>query len=374
MALFLSKLGWKKIASNRSSIMIYLEPNEEEPFEIYLPTKKIQEYDKKINDALNVLSIVLEKPYQLIINKINGIDNDLHNYRINKENNAIKVALIQSLLNANKTMLVKASKLAYNKHIYENLSSTEKKSRKGPRDASNDYFMSCNFLHTWKGSFGMTIETPIKTEQNSHQLTLFDNIIEKTFERETTNLILKGFELINGAVERKTYNYILDEVETPDDFLFFSSFPDLLGNIESNIIEYSVDVSPLIPVTSEVKTNIKTKLSEKSINYIYDAVEDLKTPSKELDVTIIGFPEKIYASKQSIISNNNNNENLKVTVKGISREIETTSLTMFLTIDDYQKAINAHREARDVRVTCKVRKKTRGWDVLSVESFDLINI
>jgi hypothetical protein len=45
---------------------------------------------------------------------------------------------------------------------------------------------------------------------------------------------------------------------------------------------------------------------------------------------------------------------------------------MDLSLDDYKKAIRAQAEVREVRVRCDVKKRYRGWEVVSVKSFDLI--
>lgn len=366
-AFYLQKLGWKEVRSNQKSINVYLEPNQKEPFEIYLPTKLIQGYEQKILDAISTLCIVLDKPQQVVINMIKGLNNDLHNYRITNSNTGgVKLSLMQTLLNANRVMLLNASRYTRGQ-IYQELSAKDKKSHKSPTEASKSYLTHCNFMHTWPGSFGITIKAPL----NLPSLGLLDSIPD-TVERKTTKVILKGFSLINGAVEKKSHDYIIDNIDSPNEFLVFNSFPEVLNTIKSYSIEYSVNTSPIIPIGKAFEQFKKAEITEKSLLYVDKAIEQLKEPDTEKNITIVGFPTTIKASKEDILSPKLFEESRKVIVKGVSRDIEFASLTMHLSLEDYKKAIAAQSDAKDVKVRCKVKKKNKGWEVLSVKSFELI--
>lgn len=366
-AFFLQKLGWKEVRSNQEGINIYLEPEQNNPFEIYLPIQKIKDYDRKIQDAISTLSIALEMPKQVVENKIRGLNNDLHNYRITEnQNDGVQLSLMQTLLSVNRSLLLNASKYTRSL-IYRDLTHKEKSSQKSPLEGSNDYLSQCKFLHTWQGSFGITIEAPL----NLPSLGLFDDIPD-TVERKTTKAIINGFKLINGAVENKSHDFIVDNISDPKEFLIFSSFPEILEIIKSRKIEYTVDTSPLIKIDASLKESSKSMLSEKTLMFVDRAIDQLKDPDTEKDITIVGFPETIKASKEDILSTGLFQGSRKVIVKGVSRDIDYAALTMNLSLEDYKKASKAQGEAKDVQVRCRVKKKNKGWEVLSVKSFQVI--
>lgn len=368
ISLFLRKLGWKVLPSNRSAIDVFIEPDTEDPLEIFLPNTNVSGYKEKLNDAVRVLSFSIGDNEDAVARSIYGFDKDLHNYRIEKSPpEGAPVALVHSLVGATKFMLHDASRY-HSKNTYHQLSNKEKKNTKSPTEESALFVKQCNFLHTWRGSFGITIETPLWLPS----LGLFPNVPD-TLGRKTTKLILKGFNLVNSAIEKESSDVIIDSIDNAGEFLIFKQFPELLESIKSNNIEYSASTSPIIKLDESYKPSSKIKINEKSLGYIEKAVDQLVISEQTETISVVGFPETIKTTKEGILTPDTIEGERKVIVRGTSKTIGHVALPMFLSLEDYKKAIRAQDGAKDVQVICKVKKKQRGWEVLKVITFSPID-
>jgi len=364
-SLFLTRSGWKKIQSTNEGVDIYIEPNEIDPLEIYMPNKNITRYNEIINDAIRTLSFSLNRKENELKNQIIGFDKDNHNYRIKTNDpESVPITIVHEILSATRCMIKEASYLELAKE-YHALCPKDRKIRKSPSEESKKYLSSCKFTHTWRGSFGVTVQAPLLMPS----IGLSENIPD-TLGRKSTKLILNGIKLINAAVKTKSHNYILDNIKQDREFLIFNNFPELQENLKSNSIEYSIETSPLIMIDKNKYNESKININNTSLRYIERAIDELKKNDNELTIELVGFPEKIKSEKKYLL--NGLDGDRRVTVKGVSRDIDYASLTMSLSLEDYKKAIKAQEIPRDVKVKCKVKKKNKGWDVVEVYSFELL--
>ena len=368
LLLYLSKIGWTKVKSNRSALDIFVEPNNESPFEILLPTKHDSlGHAEYIRDAIKVLAKVEERDETQIIKSIRSMDSDLHNYRIDsKSSEFVSINLLHKLLSSSRSLLKGAARIEHAK-IYDQMPISEKKKATTPGVESNRFIQDCNFAHTWKGSFGVTIEAPLWLPS----MGLFEELPE-TLGRKTSKRIISDYKIISDAVEKRSFNYILDKIDAEDDILIFAQFPQIRDSLMKQEIEFSIALSPSIRSDENFNRISRAIINQTTLNYIEKAVEQIRVPSSELEIEIVGFPETISASKQDLLQDLLDADR-KVTVKGISRQINYAALRMDLSLDDYKKAIRSQDEVKNVLVKCNVRRKIKGWEVTKVISFELLD-
>jgi hypothetical protein len=364
---YLTKKGWKKTKTNRLGIDAFIEPSENEQIEIFLPNNiNLTSYDERIQEAIDIIAEYEDADKYQISRSIKSIDRDLHNYRVLTKSDALPVELMQELINSVKSTIKEAVRYEHSKY-YNTLTAPEKEKENNPRDESNLFISTCGFAHTWRGSFGITFEVPLWLPS----LGLFVEIPD-TIGRKVTKKILKSFDVIDKAIERKSYEYIMDNVEDNNDILFLSEYTKLYEPLQFNSIDFNVELSPSIPIDNDFKATQPYKITQKTLRFIDYAINQINLREDELEIEIIGFPETISATMQSLLSDELNAER-KVIVRGVSGSIKFISAKMDLTLEDYRKAIKAQDEARSVRVKCRVKKKIRGWEVLKVHKFELIS-
>ena len=367
ISFYLSKKGWTKASTNRKSIDIFIEPGVEHPFEIILPNRKFESgYDLTINDAIRILSEIEDRPEDKVKESIKKIDRDFHNFRIKtKESDSVPLDLLNALLNVNRNVFSRASQQE-NKLVYDRLEAEKRKNSKTPREEAKRFIKDCRFTHTWRGSFGITIEAPLYLPS----LGLLEDIPE-TVSRKTTKRIIDGYNLIEDAVKENSSDFIIENLEQEQDILIFEHLSELQSVIRREEIEISVNFSPIIKPDEKYRERARTNLNEKSLRITEEAINQVKYKKQEFDIEIIGFPKTIHASKEDLLKDTDGSDR-RVIVEGVSREIDHASLRMVLSLDDYKKAIRAQDEVKNVRVKCRVKKRAKGWEVLSVIYFELL--
>jgi hypothetical protein len=364
---YLLKKRWTKVSTNRESIDIFIEPNVETPYEIILPNRKFDAgYELNINDAVRIISEIEDRPREKVIESIKKIDRDFHDFRFKtKESDSVSFDLINGLLSVNRYVFSKASQQE-NRIIYDSLESDKRKTFKSPRDEAKRFIKDCRFTHTWKGSFGITIEAPLYLPT----LGLFEDIPETT-ARKTTKRITDGYYLIDRGTKENSSSFIIDNSENEKDILVFEHLPELQSVIRREEIEFSVNFSPIIKPDDKYKEQVKPLLNAKALKLAEEAINQVKYKKEELDIVIIGFPKTIHATKEDLLKDTEGSDR-RVVVEGVSREIDHVSLKMDLSLDNYKKAIRAQDEIKNVRVKCRVKKRTKGWEVVKVAYFELL--
>lgn len=364
---YLKLNGWKELPSNRKSLDVFVEPKEDNPFEIFLPNNNYgNDYDLILRNALKAVSYVEDRDETLVALNINRIDKDLFNYRVSVDSqDSISVNLLTSLLESATYTLKEAATFEENR-IYNNLTRKERESIRR-RDEVDQFMEGCAFAHTWRGSFGVTIETPLQIVTTP----LCDDIPD-TLGRKTTKRILWGHKLISDGVEKGSADYIVEKLEAIEDVLMFERLPELRDSLGKNTINLDVKMSPIIPARTMIKGITKVRIDGTSLQILEKAIEQVKEPSSIKDVEIVGWPKTMSTSKEDLLKDVEEAER-KVTVKGVCHEINATSLKMDLTLEDYRKAIQAQMQVKTVRVRCDVRKKHFGWEVTHVRSFELLD-
>jgi hypothetical protein len=365
---YLTRMGWSQEKSNRNGIAIFVEPTEDEPIEVLLPIKDYDDnYDLYIRDALGTIAIVENREVDQIVSSIKNIDNDILNYRIeNFSKETISIALLRGLMDSVGYSLKEAARFEHSK-VYDKLSPKIKKQTDSPRNEANKFVRDCKFAHTWHGSFGVTIEVPLWLPS----LTLFDEISD-TLGRKASKRVLQGYNLVSEAVNKNSSNYILDNINDENDILILEHHLGLQNYLQRSKIDMNISLSPLIIFENEKKMVSKTEINSKSLRFLDSAISQVKIHEKTSEIDLIGFPEVIRAPKKDLLSDIDESAR-RVTVKGTSRQVGHVSFRMELSLEDYKKAIRAHDEVKNVKVVCVVKRKIRGWEVVNVKSFTLLD-
>jgi len=349
---------WKKIDSQYSGLSIYINPKDEN-IKLLIPKQRTSDYLLHIKNAVELISEIENKNITQIVNNILSLDRDFHNYRVlTVSQNSIKLSTAEQVLASARKIFELSAKKEYDK---SNFSIKENK-----RDKIASYINSCRFTHTWKGSFGFTVTSPL----NAPSLGLFDDTSD-TYERMVSKRIFRGFKIINEAVLKNSSDYIVDNSDIGFDGNMCNKLLVLSEKLENNSVEYSITWGPVVKIQSEFTEPKSIKLDRKSFNLAEKAALKLSEKSEQFETRFNGFPTSLRSDKEHLISKKEFGERY-ISVRGSSREIKSATLKMELEINDYLAAVKAHKEGRDVRVFCVVKRKHKGWEVLKVKQLKVL--
>jgi hypothetical protein len=259
---FLIENHWERRKSSNEKIASFLGPKDDKGsrLEVVLPTtNQFADYDMRITDALRIISIVEAKDIINLLSEITLKSYDIFRARLLNVHSPGSIPL--------KAALTDITAL---RDFFTYAACSEVDSRPDyfrPLPSVSKYVQKCQFGHTFKGSFGFTIHTPI---------TLDDNQIpsQKTFERRVMERIIRSFEIINRSLMENDPDIIIKNYETGLNARMCQS---LLKLLESGYeVEFDVLWSPRIAVPKALAAKNVWWFGRTSFEVISFAAEELK--------------------------------------------------------------------------------------------------
>lgn len=318
-----------------------------------LPTSEDNtDYFERIIDLINIFSAIKNTDQQEIIRQISRMNHDILRVRIlNPGDFRFSIPLD-----------VAASEVEALKILFIYAASSEVKPRPFfDRPLSNGikYANQCQFGHTFEGSFGFTINTPINMPDHP-QLSLFDNSIEIPFERKVTERIIQGFINIDKAIETQDINVIVDNFENGLNSKMCESLIEL--SIEkSKHIEFAIEWSPRLKPSKQISQFSTITLEEPTLKVIEEAAEKLKyvEPFKEV---IIGPIVTLHSIKEPFIDE----EFTRTAIIKHDFDGRRIEVKLELNKSGYEVAYRAHGEGKAVHVEGKLFKKGATWRMIDI--------
>jgi len=365
MKLYLRNNSWKEFNTQYHGLSIFENPAFE-GVELVLPKTFNSQSAFDIEATLNTLSIISEIEVDQLKLLIHRFEFDLHNFRFPGERiESVPLDIIEEILTSTRKLILLSAQDTYN-----TMREFFQKEKVNKTDITTSYVKHCNFAHTWKGSFGITIESPV----NPKSIGLYAEPMPN-FERKVTQKIYKGMEIIKQAQEVKSHSVIVDNVDVG---FSGSMLKELLEIGEhsrySENIEYTTNWAPAIPVEAEYQKLNRVELSSLTFSYLEKAVNELKPDEEEVyQISFIGFPEKLSSTKEQLLDQEFSGSK-NVVIRGSSRIMKSiVSLKVPLRYSDYQKAAHAHIQKKDIRIQCKVKRVVRGWEVIDYSKVEIVN-
>lgn len=362
LIVFLKKSGWAEHKTQYESLTIYT--NEHYPnIDLIIP-KIIDLPDSidRLNDAIQTLSILLNRSPERVINTLNKFSSDIHNYRVPIENIAsVPLDLAEEIISSTRKLIYFSSQI-----IYDQMVDYFKKEKQSKTEVANNYIQQCSFGHTFRGSFGFRIEAPL----NLKSLGLFGENIP-TFERKVSQRIFDGMSILKKAEEYNSDSYIIDNVVTGFNAKMLKEVLEIGTHLNYRSLEYSADWAPVLPkpiISNEPK---EIELNRHTFNLIEKAVSKIKDDEEEYNIFFTGFPEGLHSKLDNLFEDVGEGKR-SVSVRGFSNITKEITLRFDLGLVDYMKAVDAHKNKNEIKIKCLIRKKPRGWEVISHSSLELI--
>jgi hypothetical protein len=315
------------------------------------------DYFERIRDIVNILAAIKETQPHIIINQIALMNNDILRVRVlNPGENKFSIPLD-----------IAASEIEALKTLFIYAATSEVKPRPSfDRPLSNGvkYANQCQFGHTFEGSFGFTINSPIKLADYT-QMSLFEQeLVEIPFERKVMERIADGFLDIEKAYEKNDINIIVENFENGLNSKMCDSLIAL--SIEkSKQIEYSVEWSPRINPSKKIDNFSNIIVEEPKLEIIEEASKKLKFV-EPFDEILIGPIITLHSNKEPF----SDEEFTRSAI--IKHEFEGRKIDVKLELDKngYEVAYNAHGEGKTVQVEGSLFKKGATWRMINIRKID----
>jgi hypothetical protein len=227
------------------------------------------------------------------------------------------------------------------------------------RKEAVDYAGRCRFAHTFSGSFGFVIESPVGLN-DTPSLPLVDE--SKPFERKVVERIVRGLRSYRLAIAEEDSTRIASETHG------FSAnmCDDVIGVIEDtdlSKIDLSIQFSP--EWKSELATEAETNqfaIERRYVDLLKDAATKLRQQETPQLETIVGRVVKLEAegNPSDLFGDSSARD---IVVSWDSPEYGLIRVQVPLTPQGYLDAVDAHKEGAFVSATGLLTRSGRSWSL-----------
>jgi hypothetical protein len=348
---YVEKSGWKELSYPSDRLMVFEGPENDDgkPIILSIPTKRgLRDTDDRLLDAINLLSAVEETSPYIIAQKIRSQSLDMMRLRLPiTSNNSPSVETISSIMHGWRNLI------AYSACMEEE----EKRYFATPRPVGKQQAEQFGFGHTFRGSFGLTIESRVSEQaQEGQSLPVERRIIER---------ITRGLLFVRDAEQKRDSKVISDNFKLGLNANMCGALLEVIQGLQEAGLEYTVTWSPRWKPSSDVQQPDSIFLEKRYLLYIQEAERALKKDAVPLTALTEG-PVRVQGP--IIELNSDNPEHRKVTVKWE----EGRRIIIPLELEDYQFACDAHRNDHSISVSGKLKKIRKSWTLEDPHDLEVI--
>jgi hypothetical protein len=353
---YIKNHGWTKVndyISKKNVLYRGFENDQGHPLEMFVPVNThFNDFYLRLRDIVSVLAVIQKRTVSEIINDITRSNRDIFRISVpNAGQGGIPLSYAADSVNAIKNLyMYAASSEVISLPFFDK-----------PILAGQHHASICEFDHTFQGSFGFTINSPVTSDI---QLVLFDKV-DIPFERRVMERIVRSLDLIQKSVDNHDADILVNNYDIGLNSRMCESLLDLSNNKTKNI-ELNVDWSYRFEVSEDIKNKFMWHLSEEAYLNIEYAANELKKIEPQI-LTIIGTIITLHSTRNPVSDDNFTGQ---VTVK-TRYDNRAVDVKVSLGKDGYAVALDAHGRGARIKITGMLFKKGNSWKMVEVEDINL---
>ena len=359
---YLKNKGWHHCGNINSVAKIYEHQKDEKLFSVIVPmTVEISDYKNRIRDLLSVLDEFEDRDWQYIAKDI--ILSNYDTFRITAFKGDVETSLPLSdaatmLKSSQDMMAAVAQSIIKARPYFQSKRSNE----------VNDFLSKLRMGHTEKGSFIMTIQTPIAPTFINEPLfqETDDNflLLEEPFERQVTSRLCSLVSEAENIANTPSEEMLMKSVSAGMSANFFTALADIVDICGEKGAYLDMTWASVRPITSKKHTKSNFFVKKEMVSTLKEAGRILKNKIPEEDIEVAGYVIALHKEKDA--------EKGTIKLHDISTETPRI-ISIELNKKDYKQAIEAHKEGKFVTFKGNLQKKARTRTFTDVSSMKVSN-
>lgn len=360
---FLKSKNWAEDTSLRSAVRLY-ERDEENPIEIFFTatdSKHLQ--NEEVYLALRTISQLYDKDISSLISEIQHITYDLLLSKIpddHVKNNSIRFHTAFEYVRKIRDFLVASATTEIQDAPFFKRSLKE----------AVEYADSCRFGHTFPGSFGFMIESPVGLNDAPAFLNIEDGGVPA--ERKYIERILRGLSSFEDATLADDPTLIV-KAERGLSANMCDIMADLIESTEVSNIDISIKLSPEWRSPLDAITRRTFKIRASDIEILKDAAGRMRESEEPREEKIVGRIRRL-SSDGNPADTSDLSIRREVEVTWINEDNAPINVRMSLSPDDYLTAVSAHAEGKLVVAVGMLERKGRTFVLGGAANFRVLEI
>lgn len=363
---FLFANGWS-IKGDSDKYTLLANDVDGEPFEFILAKNEhITEWQKTVSDVIISYSDYFAKGVDEIIFAISSVRHDVLRSKISDRmvrNETIDLDTAVEYVSGLKNLMISAAAAEVRQ---------EQTVLRAPQQAA-EYGKSCRFGHTFRGSFGFVVESPMIIEAQDVNPVFFDATTDvmEPFERKVIKRLAKGFSAIDHAFVDQDTSLLINGYEEGCNANVLDALLELHKAAKFSRVAFEFAWSPELP-NREIIPDFGFSLGSDKIELLETASRELKQEVKPEREVIFGYVTDLH-NDAGLESDNIFNDDRKVVVKLYNApEYKGRKLHIPLPKESYQQAIDAHKNGIEITAEGKMVKQGRHWYLLDTDKFKIL--
>lgn len=353
---FLRSNGWHEITHPNRKLSVFHGPETDSgvPLELLLPSSNnFEDLTKRIYDSFLLISNLYEIDPSNLASILKGLNTDKFFVKLSPNDNfqySIPLELAKKEVNGIRNLFLYAAcseKNALPHHEH-------------PSSIGYQMADKIRFGHTFHGSFGFSVESPVVEELKQQ------NLFSPPIERRVIERIVRGIQSTDKAVHMKDPEILVTNFRYGFNSRMCEAIVEM-GEMMETPVELSVRWASNLPPTEDVM-DFKSKLiGEEEISYLKYAADKLKEVSPERTL-IIGRVINLH-------SNDPIKEDGKRTIilKHSHEDYGNIDVRIELGISQYLQAIEAHKSRALLEIQGLLERKGSVWQLDAVSEVKLLN-
>lgn len=343
---------WVESPSIYSNLAIFKTIRDDQEWQVKVPRENRQQerYARGIADAIRVAASLQDEDPEALANLLRKEVVDIHRLHLpSSAANLLSASLLQ----------VKAAIGAFSDLLRDAM---YEEADTDPKGSATAFSSSCEFAHTFAGSFGLSIEAPI----NMPALELLtEGPPGLTPERRANIRISRGLNALAAAGADGSYQMLQDQEEIGLTKPMYQSLLGMAPIIHSGKFEYEAYWSPFLRQENVLP---RVRFLPRTVELLERAVQHAAPIPQEVQVQFIGSIEKLQASRSDLLEADPGAKVFKFGIRGRSPVTGNCMLTFSEVQAVYRQALAMHDRKAEVEATCIVKRRARGWTAISLES------
>ena len=323
--------------------------------ELVLPRDRtVSDFDNRLQGAISTLSQLEDREPHQIVASVRSVGFDVVRSRIPNEqvlDDTIYLANAASYISGIKDLLATTATTEMRPLPFFGRVSKE----------AADYSDKCHFGHTYRGSFGFTIESPITPNRTQ---TLFGLDPTPPFERRVIQRLAIGIQQVCEAVNIDNLRPIIEGFKTGFGANGCERFASLVHATAYSGMSFAFSFSPEWSRSEKLRASNEFLVGPKHVEAARAAANSLRGDPIERPTQVYGRVVRLQNEADPSDISDTTGER-EVSVFHASEDFGDLHLRITLSPSDYLLAVEAHRLGRPVRVSGTLVHKGRSWFLLN---------
>lgn len=335
-------------------VYVLSEPGVQDVELIVPQDQNASDFDRRVQGAVVTLSQLEEEEPDQIVAAIRSFGFDVLKSRIPNElvvNDTIYLENAKNYINGMKDLLAVTATTEIRPLAYFGRLN---------KDAVQ-YSDKCRFGHTYRGSFGFTIESPVTPNTEE---TLFGIDPTPPFERRVVERMAIGIDQVCQAVEADDLEPLRRGFRIGFSANAFERFAALIHDTAYSGMSFAFSFSPEWAVSQNLKRTEEFFVGPKHVEMARAAAQALRGESLEIPTDVYGTVVRLQneADPSDLSATTGEGE---ISVLHASEDYGEIHLRITLPPSEYLKAVEAHRLGRPVKLSGTLVRRGRYWYLLN---------